>query len=175
MRKPTLKQARQLVKLARAVIENGVLVETSFKEDAGVFVTLEKKGELRGCVGIIQSSNVNDLIIRTARSAAFEDSRFPPVQETEFGEIIVEISLLSKPVKCDLSIINCGDGVILKQGLNHALFLPQVWKQLPDKNDFLNQLALKAGLTSYEHAVFEKFSVISFKEEKPYGDVFFES
>jgi len=174
MIKPTLQQAKQLVKLARSVIGNGEVFETSFDEESGVFVTLEKSGELRGCVGIVQASDANDLIIRAARSAAFEDSRFLPVKESELSEIIVEISLLSKPVKCELKEIKKGDGVILKQGLNSALFLPQVWKQLPDKHDFLNQLAFKAGLNNYESAVFEKFSIISFKEEKPNGDVFFE-
>jgi AmmeMemoRadiSam system protein A len=175
MRKPSLEQAKQLVKLARTVIEGGELFETSFEEEAGVFVTLEKRGELRGCVGIIQPSNVNELIIRAARSAAFNDSRFPPVSENELSEITIEISLLSKPAKCGLSDIKKGDGVILKQGLNSALFLPQVWKQLPVKNNFLSQLAFKAGLTNYENARFEKFSVIAFKEKKSGGDVFFES
>ena len=174
MRKPTLEQVEELINLARASIK-GEFFKTSYEGRYGVFVTLEKDGMLRGCVGIIQAGNVNDLVARAARSAAFHDSRFLPVKKEELDKIIIEISFLSKPEKCELDSVKKGDGVIINEGLNSALFLPQVWEQLPDKHDFLTSLAFKAGLSNYKNASFEKFSVISFKERTPNGVVFFES
>jgi AmmeMemoRadiSam system protein A len=175
MQKPTLQQATQLVKLARASISGDELPKTSYEAECGVFVTLQKNGNLRGCIGFTRAEEVRGLVIEAAKSAAFHDPRFPPVEKNELSKITVEISLLTKPEPYTLKSIRKGDGVVMKQGLREALFLPQVWEQLPDKKDFLRALAMKAGIWDYKTAVFKKFSVTAFKEEKPGGEVVFDS
>jgi len=90
-----------------------------------------------------------------ALSAAFHDYRFPPVTESELNNIIIEISILSEPELIshaspkDLlsKIVPKKDGLILKNGMFHGLFLPQVWEELPDKVQFLENLCYKAGIS----------------------------
>ena len=94
-------------------------------------------------------------MIRAGRSAAVEDHRFPPVKPEELEHIEIEVSVLTLPsrLKFDspdelLAKLRPGvDGVVLRVGGNQGLFLPQVWEQLPDKQQFLSRLAEeKAGL-----------------------------
>ena len=88
-----------------------------------------------------------------ARNAATRDPRFPPVQPDEAGKIKIEISVLTEPQPLRFSSpedlldkLQPGeDGVVLKIGSQGATFLPQVWEQLPDKVEFLDHLAQKAG------------------------------
>lgn len=124
-------------------------------EKRGVFVTLEKGGQLRGCIGFIHAvMPLHDAVIENAVNAAFRDPRFPPVSKKEMKSLKIEISVLSEPVRFKfdspeqlLKKLN-GEGVILKKGHNSATFLPQVWEQIPDKEEFLSELAMKAGLHS---------------------------
>lgn len=122
---------------------------------AASFVTLNKAGALRGCIGSLQAHRpLSDDIINNARSAAFKDPRFSPVNVGELADIVVEVSLLStsQVLKVGteqeaLAAIRPGvDGLILQSGNRRGTFLPQVWAQLPDPAEFLNQLKLKAGL-----------------------------
>lgn len=121
----------------------------------GCFLTLTIKGELRGCIGnILPDRPLADAVIGNARLAALNDSRFSPVTPAELPDIDVEVSVLSTPTQ--LHFISADDlmkklrphvdGVVLKIGEHFATFLPQVWDQLPDPNDFLNHLTTKAGL-----------------------------
>jgi AmmeMemoRadiSam system protein A len=81
------------------------------------------------------------------------DPRFPPVRPDEVKGIHIEISVLTEPQPLSFSspedLLNKlqpgQDGVVLQIGPNRATFLPQVWEQLPDKVQFLNDLAQKAG------------------------------
>ncbi|MDC0196192.1 AmmeMemoRadiSam system protein B [Gammaproteobacteria bacterium] len=122
------------------------------------FITLNKLGQLRGCIGSIQAWQplIKD-IEGNARKAAFEDPRFPQITLTEIesGKIEISVSILSlqTPIhfcnEADLiDQLRPGiDGVVLKDGARHnAVFLPSVWKQLPDPKQFLNRLKYKAGL-----------------------------
>ncbi|MDR1401624.1 MAG: AmmeMemoRadiSam system protein B [Puniceicoccales bacterium] len=119
------------------------------------FVTLKIHGDLRGCIGSIRAYQplISDLI-QNARSAAFRDSRFSPLTGEEFANIDIHVSLLSHPrkiaFKCEKDLLDAItpnlDGIIIRDGIFQAVYLPSVWEQLPDKNEFLASLKLKAGL-----------------------------
>jgi len=137
-------------------IDETELPDTLRKKHA-TFVTLTKRGSLRGCIGTLEAyqSLVKD-IYEHAIAAAFDDYRFPPVKESELDQLTIEISVLSEPKELiyknadDLvKKIRPGiDGVIIINGTRRATFLPQVWEQLPDPNEFLSHLCLKMGATA---------------------------
>ncbi len=93
-------------------------------------------------------------VASNALSAAFGDPRFEPVEEAEFADLCIEISLLSVPAELAFSsladlqskLAATHPGVILRRGAYQATFLPQVWEQLPDVHGFLEALCHKAGL-----------------------------
>jgi hypothetical protein len=123
-------------------------------EPKGCFVTLTKDGSLRGCIGhILPQEPLSKAIMDNAQNAALRDPRFLPVQAVELDKIKIEISILTTPEplyfkdsKDLLDRLQPGkDGVILKIGDRMATYLPQVWDQIPDKQKFLDSLAVKAG------------------------------
>ena len=129
---------------------------SDLQQNFASFVTLHKNGELRGCIGALQAYQplIND-IAEHAYSAAFQDPRFPALQDNEYEQLDIEISVLGKP---ELMIFESEedllqqiranvDGLIIEYGYNRGTFLPSVWKQLPDKIEFLNHLKMKAGLS----------------------------
>jgi len=121
------------------------------KEKRGVFVTLSKHGELRGCIGFpYPSYELGEAITLAAKSAAFSDPRFPPLNEKEFLEVKIEISVLSVPklVPVDISKIKIGkDGLMCEYEGMGGLLLPQVALEHKwDGEEFLRQLCYKAGL-----------------------------
>jgi AmmeMemoRadiSam system protein A len=129
--------------------------ESKFWQNQGVFVTLTEHGELRGCIGTIMPvSPLVQAVASNALSAAFGDPRFEPIEEAEFADLCIEISLLSVPAELAFSsladvqskLATTHPGVILRRGACQATFLPQVWEQLPDVNGFLEALCHKAGL-----------------------------
>lgn len=126
-----------------------------FEEYGASFVTLELDGILRGCIGSIIAHKplIKDLI-HNAHAAAFSDPRFPPLTLNEYNKISIQVSLLSKPERIEFrtekelleKLTPQTDGLIIRDGNFQAVFLPDVWEQLPDKKEFLEQLKLKAGL-----------------------------
>ncbi|MBU1868440.1 AmmeMemoRadiSam system protein A [Patescibacteria group bacterium] len=117
----------------------------------GVFVTLKKGGELRGCIGQLASS---DPVWKTVReqtiASASEDNRFPKVTISELSQITIELSILS-PLKKTNTIeeIQLGKhGVLITKGLQSGVFLPQVAEETGwDRDTFLSNLCYqKAGL-----------------------------
>lgn len=119
------------------------------------FVTLHKNNQLRGCIGALEAYQpLIDDIAEHAFAAAFQDPRFPSLDQTEFEKISIEISVLSKPesmiFKSEDDLLQQVrpeiDGLILEHGFNRGTFLPSVWQQLPDKKEFLKHLKMKAGL-----------------------------
>lgn len=122
------------------------------QEPAAVFVTLTAGGRLRGCIGTtVARAPLWQAVADAARAAAFEDSRFPPVRERELAGLRLEISVLSpmRPAASAAEIEPFKHGVLLRSGHHGGLFLPQVWEQLPDKDEFLSVLCeQKAGLPS---------------------------
>ncbi|HBG23892.1 MAG: hypothetical protein A2X17_07140 [Bacteroidetes bacterium GWF2_41_61] len=103
---------------------SGVLSAT-----CGVFVTLHKKGRLRGCIGRIESNiPLYKAVEEVAALTAYYDSRFPPVGPDELKDLEIEISVLSPPVKIrDISQIKPGvHGIIIRRDNRSGVFLPQV-------------------------------------------------
>ena len=140
---------KQLIKIR--VLDYG----ENLRQKRASFVTLEKMGALRGCIGSLQAhrSLVED-VAGNAFSAAFLDSRFNALTIEEYNEISIHISILSFPElmqfdsEADLiQQMRPGiDGLILTDGDHRGTFLPSVWKQLPNAKLFLTYLKNKAGL-----------------------------
>lgn len=159
-------QRQTLLQVARRSIEQGLSEGRPLTVDPGTFeaelqavratfVTLERQGELRGCIGHLEAVQplVSD-VAENAFSAAFRDPRFPPMDAAEWPGVSVHISILTpaEPLRFEdepdlLSQLRPGvDGLILSDGPNRGTFLPAVWESLPDPEDFFRQLKRKAGL-----------------------------
>lgn len=119
------------------------------------FVTLERVGALRGCIGCLEAlRSLAADIAANAYAAAFRDPRFAPVTANEIDELEIHISLLTRAEPIAFSseadviaqLIPGVDGLILEERLKRGTFLPSVWDTLADPKDFLRQLKLKAGL-----------------------------
>ena len=165
---PGLKEKDYLLDVARQAIEHrfldkkytAVLPEeySHLKEKAATFVTLKSKsGALRGCIGTLQAIEPLYLSVsHNAVAAAFSDPRFPPLRSSEWSNQNLSISILSAASALDVSSeqnlkqqLRAGiDGLILKEQGRSATFLPSVWEDLPDKEDFIRQLKMKAGLSA---------------------------
>lgn len=124
-------------------------------EPGACFVTLTRHQQLRGCIGHLEAVQPLGIDIReNAQAAAFRDPRFMPLTASEWVDTQVEISVLGPrtyshcPTEedCLRQIVPFEDGVILMSGSRHATFLPQVWEQLPEPQEFIEHLLRKAGL-----------------------------
>jgi len=120
------------------------------KIHGGAFVTIHKRGELRGCIGLFESARpLFETVADMAQSAAFRDPRFSPLSPDEAGDIDFEISVLS-PLReiGDVSEIKLGiHGIYITKGYNRGVLLPQVAaEQGWDRDTFLAHTCLKAGL-----------------------------
>ena len=124
-------------------------------EKKGCFVTLTKGGRLRGCIGyIFPKEPLHDAVAQMTYNAAMRDRRFKPVMPNELNDIHIEVSVLTVPKPLEfatpeelLSKLRPHiDGVVLRYGSRQATYLPQVWKQMPDKEVFLTRLSMKAGI-----------------------------
>ena len=119
----------------------------------GAFVTLEARGELRGCVGRATSDRpVAEMVRAMTVAAAAEDPRFPPVTLPELADIALQISVLSEPRAVppgERDRIDTGRvGLIVSRGASSGLLLPQVAvEQRWSAEQFLAATARKAGLT----------------------------
>jgi len=154
-----------LLKLARESIENyannkqlpkidkGGLSKILLEEGAS-FITLTYKGNLRGCVGALEPyQSLAEDVREHAIAAAYQDYRFPPVRATEVEDIQIEISYLTRPTilvynlpEDLLKLLRPNiDGVVLRDGMLRATFLPQVWEKIRNPEDFLEQLCIKMG------------------------------
>jgi AmmeMemoRadiSam system protein A len=147
--------------IARTVVENKARgkavpefkIESSvLKENRGAFVTIHKKGQLRGCIGYIEGHGpLHKTIEEMADAAAFRDPRFTPVKEKELSELDFEISVLT-PLKrtTDVNDIQVGKhGIYIKKGWYSGLLLPQVATEYGwDRQAFLEHTCQKAGLPS---------------------------
>lgn len=162
-------ERRQLLQLARRSIEQAVCgnaglppeLDTfppALREIGVCFVTLTLPGgELRGCIGGLEA--VQPLardVWEHAAAAALDDYRFMPVAPEELPLIQIEISRLTQPQPLDYEnpedlpgLLHPNvDGVVLRDGLRRATFLPQVWEKIPDPREFLSHLCQKMGAAS---------------------------
>jgi uncharacterized protein len=130
-------------------------LKAELKENRGVFVTLNKNGQLRGCIGNIEPvKSIFDGVSDNAKNAAFHDPRFSPLAQDELGSVQIEVSILTRPeplkyndAKDLIKKLRPGiDGVIIRKQARVATFLPQVWDQLEAPDAFLSHLCAKAGL-----------------------------
>jgi len=188
----TIEEGKKAVKLARKAIEtylaeNKVIKDRYsgvFEQKRGVFTTLTKHGELRGCIGFpYPIKRLDEAIIESAIAAATDDPRFPPVKLDEMNEIIVEVTILTPPEKLDVKRVELPKhieigrhGLMVKRGLFSGLLLPQVAVEYGfDAEEFLSQTCMKAGLPPdcwlVEGTEVYRFEGQIFKEVKPRGDV----
>jgi len=150
---------KALLKLARDTIIRKIkdndtsmitLDNPKYQADAAVFVTITKKGQLRGCIG--QTSPTMPLyeaVQYSAMHSCANDPRFPPMTEDEINDVRLEISVLSpmSPVENTDDIVVGRDGLLLIKGSHAGVFLPQVpTEQGWDRTAYLENLGLKAGL-----------------------------
>lgn len=152
-------EKRLLLKLARDTIVQYLKdrkrpglpkVEGVLAEKCGAFVTLHKKGQLRGCIGnIVGLRPLVETIQEMAITSATGDPRFHPVRPEEMKDIDIEISVLS-PIRRikDVTEIEVGShGIIISSGPYRGLLLPQVATEYGwDRDTFLTHTCLKAGL-----------------------------
>ena len=127
----------------------GLAREARLNLPAAVFVTLTKRGELRGCIGTLEPrESLAESVSHNAIASAVSDRRFSPLSAEEEPSVRIEISILSPLRKVrGVDEIRQGDGVIVERGGRSGIFLPQVWKQIPEKEAFLRELCTqKAGL-----------------------------
>jgi len=172
----------RLIKLVREVIGaefSGKKVraphDKALEEKRGCFVTLTKNNELRGCIGFpYPFKPLGEAIVSAAKSAAFSDPRFPPLNEKELPEIKIEISILTLPekIKAGPENIKIGeDGLMCEYEGFGGLLLPQVATEHKlNSEQFLRALCEKAGLSldAWQKDGFKlwKFQAKIIKEDK---------
>ncbi|MBF0409244.1 MAG: AmmeMemoRadiSam system protein A [Candidatus Riflebacteria bacterium] len=164
-------------KTLESVLSGGEIPSFSFKnkqfsEKCGVFVTLKKEGELRGCIGFVEGiKSLGKAVPEMAVAAATEDPRFRPVRLSELKEISIEVSVLSPMIPVEsIDEIKVGrDGLMLRHSGRSGLLLPQVpieWGW--DRDAFLENLCMKAGLPPGSHkasgAKLQRFTADIFSE-----------
>jgi AmmeMemoRadiSam system protein B/AmmeMemoRadiSam system protein A len=171
---------KYLLRLARETISRFLTIKMVplprlsspiLREPRGVFVTLKKRGDLRGCIGhMVPDRPLAELVAAMALQSAFEDPRFSPVTARDLPDLEIEISVLTpmKPVSGPNDIVVGRDGVLLQKGGKSAVFLPQVApEQGWGRDEMLSHLSQKAGLPSgawKDGASFLTFQAIVFGE-----------
>ncbi|NLH22732.1 MAG: TIGR00296 family protein [Methanothrix sp.] len=190
----TLEEGRLAVRLARQAIaaytEKKKIIEPRdlppvFEEKRGVFVTLHKDGELRGCIGYpLPIMPLGKAIVDSAINACSRDPRFPCVRPTELERIEVEVTILTppelyaEPKKRLPELVVIGrDGLIVTRGPYSGLLLPQVAPEWGfDSLEFLSHTCLKAGLPPDawldEETEVQHFQAQIFAEVAPGREVF---
>ncbi|MFO8056451.1 MAG: AmmeMemoRadiSam system protein A [bacterium] len=151
---------KTLLKIARDTIESYTRsgekpalpdpLPDSLSGENGAFVTIHKKGSLRGCIGnFVGQGPLAATVQNMALAAGWEDPRFPPLAESELKDIDIEISVLS-PLREINSVddIEVGKhGIYITKGMYRGVLLPQVAvEQGWDRDTFLSQTCVKAGL-----------------------------
>lgn len=142
------------------------------REPSATFVSLHKRGRLRGCIGYIQGRKpLDEAVLDCALSAAFQDPRFPPLSADELDEIEIEISVLSPMFEIQPGEVEVGKhGLMISEGTQRGLLLPQVateWHWTRDQ--FLEETCVKAGLERHawrRGAKIEGFTAFVFGESQ---------
>ena len=159
--------------------------KSKFSYNSGVFVTLNKKENLRGCIGFpTPVKKLYQSLVDAAIASATEDPRFPPVRYEELNEISFEVTILTSPQEVKVTNpleypnkIKVGrDGLIVKWEFGSGLLLPQVPVEYGwNEEEFLNHTCEKAGAPfdcwKSKGTIILQFEGIVFKETKPNGNV----
>jgi uncharacterized protein len=158
-------QRNKLLAIARQAIDEGLIelrrlrmpameLPEPLTQPRGSFVTLRIGKQLRGCCGNLSASHsVSEDVWRNAWASAFADPRFSPLEQDEWPDVHLHISVLSplEPVAVNseqelLDILRPSvDGLVLERDQSRATFLPDVWEQISDPVDFVRHLKQKAG------------------------------
>lgn len=166
-----LSAIKQYVETGRKLQVEEKDVNRALRQNAACFVTVYVNGELRGCTGnAVPSGPLYKAIINNAIETISRDFRFLPITKKDLPDLAVEVSVLTPLTiyqpKNNQSLLTFlaerKPGLVLKKSGRSALFLPQVWKELPNAENFLSRLCLKAGLSAdawKEHTSFWIFSV----------------
>ena len=132
-------------------------VPEDLRGHGATFVTLKRGGRLRGCIGTAEAHRpLAADVAENAFQAAFKDPRFPRLTNEECVNLDLSVSVLTTPEPMTfgdqadlLAQLRPGtDGLIVADGRKRALYLPSVWEQLPEAENFLAQLKLKAGMAA---------------------------
>ena len=165
----TADERRVLIGLASACLEHAVAnggqvpglvaggdAPPALLAHRAAFVTLENGGALRGCIGSLspQRPLAGDVGINAVK-AGFADPRFPKLTANELPGLAIKISVLSPAsrIACTseaelvADLRPDHDGLILRDGAASAVFLPSVWRELPDVRNFVRQLKRKMGVS----------------------------
>lgn len=181
--------------MARLVVtrylQNGKRIElpnefkSKFSFKSGIFVTLNKEKNLRGCIGFpTPNKNLHQSLVEAAIASSTEDPRFPPVKHEELDKITFEITVLTPPIEIKVNdfseypkMIKIGrDGLIIKSEYGTGLLLPQVPVEYGwNEKEFLSHTCEKAGAPAnyweQKSAIILKFEGVVFKEIKPNGPI----
>ena len=151
-------ERRQLLTAARQAIGDALAgkriqplsIEGAFGRRAGIFVSLHKHGDLRGCIGYPSGGEpLGASVGECAVAAATGDPRFPRVTPSELADLDIEISVLTpiEPLVDPSDIVIGRDGLVIEHQQRRGLLLPQVATEYGwDRDTLLRQLCLKAGL-----------------------------
>jgi len=177
-------------KIATEFVKNGRILEldsdarSKLSFESGIFVTLDIKDDLRGCIGFPLPRKIAEALPEAAIAAATQDPRFSPVKPSELEKITFEVTVLTPPVEIIVDdplqmpskIIVGRDGLMVMQGNHSGLLLPQVPVEYGwNEEEFLSHTCQKAGLPQEcwkekQTRVFS-FEGIIFKEDLPNGKV----
>jgi uncharacterized protein len=151
----------------------------ALRAEGASFVTLERGGALRGCIGALDP--VRPLFLDVARNArrAMTDPRLPALTAREWPDLDVTVSVLGRPEPLPavdlpelVSALRVGvDGLILVDGQRRATFLPTVWKKLPDPSAFIAALLAKGGWSStpFDQLAALRYEAVEFHDRAPRG------
>ncbi len=161
----TASECNYLLRLAResleAVVKTGSLsplptnLPENLQREGASFVTLIHKGELRGCIGVIEPiRSLAEDVRENTMGAAFYDPRFSKVQPHELEGMAIEIAILSSLKRIEYqgetelieALKPMVDGVLIREEGKRATFLPKVWEKIPEPSLFLGLLCRKMGV-----------------------------
>lgn len=164
-----------VVQLAKDAVESyvreGIVPEPGelapeMTERAGVFVSLHRQGELRGCIGTFEPTrdNVAEEIIANAISSSTRDPRFPPVAVSELDELEYSVDILTEPEPVtDISQLDPKQyGIIVESGWRKGLLLPDL-EGVDTVEEQIAICRLKAGISGDEPVELRRFEVRRFK------------
>ncbi|MEG0377452.1 MAG: AmmeMemoRadiSam system protein A [Eubacterium sp.] len=152
-----------------AAIENKAIKERLTNESAGVFVTLYKVGELRGCIGTLSAAteNLAEEIVRNAIEASTYDPRFLAVEAQELYQLEIEVDILG--ISEEIDTIEALDpkkyGLIIEKGLQRGVLLPNI-TGITTAEEQITMVKRKAGIMEYDEENGERLVMQRFEVER---------
>jgi AmmeMemoRadiSam system protein A len=169
------KEMHPLVRLAKQAVEGYVKnhefvrakdLSPEMEETAGVFVSIKKRGQLRGCIGTFEptQTNVAEEVVQNAISAAVRDPRFNPVKLSELDELDYSVDVLTPPerVASQAELDPKKYGLIVQCGYRRGLLLPDL-EGVEDVQTQVNICCQKGGISSNEPVQLHRFQVKRYK------------